>query len=116
MSTILANPTICFAHPAYRLKEALDAKGMDLSCFQVPSREDLAARIGEADIVVVSGLWDNALLDRAPRLRFVQSVSAGINQYDPEAFRTRGVRLASAQGANERAVSEHAIALILALA
>ncbi|HZZ23854.1 MAG TPA: NAD(P)-dependent oxidoreductase, partial [Roseiarcus sp.] len=36
-------------------------------------------------------------------------------QYDKALFAKRGVRLANAQGVNERAVAEHAIALILAL-
>ncbi len=110
------DPTICFAHAAYRLREAHDAAGGRPGSFQVGSKQELADRIGEADVVVVSGLWDNALLASAPRLRFVQSISTGVNQYDPDAFRRHGVRLASAQGANERAVAEHAIALILALA
>ena len=38
-----------------------------------------------------------------------------MDQYGKDALRGAGVRLASAQGANARAVSEHAMALILAL-
>jgi phosphoglycerate dehydrogenase-like enzyme len=48
-------------------------------------------------------------------LRFVQSISAGIDQYDKQVFRAHGIRLASAAGVNAHAVAEHAIALILAL-
>jgi phosphoglycerate dehydrogenase-like enzyme len=66
-------------------------------------------------VLVISGLWRNTLLASAPKLRFVQSFSAGTDQFDKAAFAKRGVRLASAQGANERAVAEHAIALMLAL-
>jgi phosphoglycerate dehydrogenase-like enzyme len=77
---------------------------------------DLEQQIGDADVLVVSGLWRNALLDRAPRLRFIQAVSAGTDQFDREALRARSIRLASARGVNARAVSEHAMALILALA
>ena len=79
------------------------------------SLEELEARIAEADVLVVSGLWRNHLLDRAPRLRFVQSLSAGTDQYDRALFQAQGVRLASGQGVNERAVAEHAMGLILAL-
>ncbi|MEO8715431.1 MAG: D-2-hydroxyacid dehydrogenase, partial [Acetobacteraceae bacterium] len=78
--------------------------------------EELAGRIGEADIVSVSMMWDNALIARAPRLRFIQSISAGIDQYDRAALQAAGVRLASAAGVNANAVAEHAMALILALA
>jgi phosphoglycerate dehydrogenase-like enzyme len=108
--------TVLFAHPAYQMQKRFEARGTGLRSFQVASRDELAARIGEADVVVVSGLWNNALLDQAPKLRFVQSISAGVDQYGQEAFRARGVRLASAQGVNANAVSEHAMALILAAA
>ena len=66
-------------------------------------------------MLVVSGLWRNELIASAPRLRFIQSVSAGTDQYDKAALAAAGIRLASAQGVNERAVAEHAMALILAL-
>ena len=107
---------ICFAHAAYQLKACFDAMDTGMASFEVRSREALTERIADADVVVVSGMWSNDLLTAAPRLRLVQSISAGMNQYDPAAFAARGVRLASAQGANERAVAEHAMALILALA
>ncbi len=60
-------------------------------------------------------------LDRRVILRvafpgFVQSISAGTDQYARDAFAARGVRLASAAGVNANAVAEHAMALILALA
>ena len=111
-------PALCFAHAAYRLKERCDVQAPDLAAaaFQVWDADAMSARIGEAEIAVVSGLWDNAFLDRAPKLRFVQSISAGMDRFDVASFRARGVRLASAQGANERAVAEHAMALILAMA
>jgi D-2-hydroxyacid dehydrogenase (NADP+) len=66
-------------------------------------------------VLVVSGLWRNELLARASKLRFIQSIGAGVDQFDRDALRTHGIRLASAQGVNERAVAEHAMALILAL-
>jgi D-2-hydroxyacid dehydrogenase (NADP+) len=68
------------------------------------------------DVLLVSGLWRNELIALAPRLAFIQSISAGTDQYSRDALRGAGIRLASAQGANERAVAEHAIALILAMA
>ena len=47
---------------------------------------------------------------RAPRLRFIQSISAGTDQYDARLVPGTGVRLASGQGVNARAVAEHAMA------
>ncbi len=108
--------TICFAHAAYQLGARFELRATDLQHFEVRSLADLQTRVGEADVVVVSGLWRNEFIAQAPRLAFIQSISAGTDQYDKAAFRAAGIRLASAQGANERAVAEHALALILALA
>ena len=50
------------------------------------------------------------------RLRFIQSIGSGTDQFDKAQLAARGMRLASAAGVNARAVSEHAMSLILALA
>jgi D-2-hydroxyacid dehydrogenase (NADP+) len=112
----LGEVTILFAHAAYRLKDALEKRRTDLKSIEVRSREDLDRMIGQADVALTSGLWRNDLLPMAPKLKFVQSISAGTDQYSKEAFAAKGVRLASAHGVNERAVAEHAMASILALA
>jgi D-2-hydroxyacid dehydrogenase (NADP+) len=107
--------TIGFAHVAYRAAEEFAARRTGLTHFEVRTAEELERRAPDADVLVVSGLWRNPLLATAAKLRFVQSFSAGTDQYDTALFRKHGVRLANAQGANERAVAEHAIALILTL-
>jgi phosphoglycerate dehydrogenase-like enzyme len=106
---------VCFAHAAYQLGDRLAARDTGLASFEVRNAADLARRLPEADVLVVSGLWRNEFLDAAPRLKFVQSISAGVNQYDQARFRDKSVRLASAQGVNEVAVAEHAMAMMLAL-
>ncbi len=106
--------TICFAHVAYRLGDDFKARKTGVAYFEARSADDLRARIGEADVLVVSGLWKNDLIPYAKRLRFIQSISAGVDQYGKDALKAVGIRLASAQGANARAVSEHAMSLILA--
>jgi phosphoglycerate dehydrogenase-like enzyme len=108
--------TICFAHAAYRMKQCFDALDTGIASFELRDRVELDGRIPEADVLVVSGMWHNGLIPHASRLRFIQSISAGTDQYDKAALQAVGVRLASAQGANARAVAEHAIALVLALA
>jgi len=108
--------TICFAHVAYRLQECFAVRKTGIRSFEVRTREALDERIGEADVLVVSMLWRDELIERAPRLRFIQSISAGTDQYSRKWLEARGIRLASAQGANARAVAEHAMALFLALA
>jgi phosphoglycerate dehydrogenase-like enzyme len=107
--------TICFAHAAYRLQDRFLSRNTGLASFELRSLPELERRIGDADVLVVSGLWRNELLARTERLGFIQSISAGTDQYDKPLLKQRGIRLASAQGANERAVAEHAMALILAL-
>ena len=62
---------ICFAHVAYRLDERFAALGTGIRSFVVRDPETLSARIAEADVLVISGLWNNALLDRASRLRLL---------------------------------------------
>jgi D-2-hydroxyacid dehydrogenase (NADP+) len=107
--------TIGFAHVAFRAAEEFAARRTGVAHFEVRTLEELERRAGEADVLAVSGLWRNTFLASAPRLRFVQSFSAGTDQYDKALFAKAGVRLANAQGVNERAVAEHAMALILAL-
>ena len=106
---------ICFAHVAYQLHERFAALDTGIASFTVRDAESLANRIGEADVLVISGLWHNSLLDRAPRLRVIQAIGAGTDQFPREELVKRGIRLASARGVNARAVAEHAMALMLAL-
>jgi D-2-hydroxyacid dehydrogenase (NADP+) len=108
--------TIGFAHAAYQLRDEYLARHGEAASFEVRTVEDLKARADEADVLVVSGLWRNEIMAGAGKLRFIQSISAGTDQFDKPALAARGIRLASAQGSNERAVAEHAISLILALA
>ena len=51
----------------------------------------------------------------APRLRIVQTLSAGYNTYDLDAARTAGVPICNNGGANATAVAEHAMMLMLAV-
>jgi phosphoglycerate dehydrogenase-like enzyme len=106
---------ICFAHAAYRMAERFAARGTGIAHFQVDTPEEFAARLGEADVVVVSMMWRNELLAAANKLKFIQSISAGMERYDADLIRARGIRLASAAGVNAHAVAEHAMALLLAL-
>ena len=109
------NIVICFAHVAYRLQERFAALETGIDSFAVRDPETLENRVGEADVLVISGLWQNQLLDRTKRLRFIQSIGAGTDQFPRAELARRGIRLSSARGVNARAVAEHAMALMLAL-
>lgn len=106
--------TIQFAHPVYRLAERFAPRDAGLPHFQTWDAAATRERIGEADVLVISGLWHDALLAGAPRLRLIQTCSAGYDHFGLAALRERGVRMANARGVNVDAVSEHALALMLA--
>ena len=108
--------TICFAHVAYRLQERFARRKTGIASFEVRSLEELHRCIAEADVLVISGLWRDDLVEPARKLRFIQAIGAGTDQFGREALKERGIRLASARGVNAQAVAEHAIALVLALA
>jgi phosphoglycerate dehydrogenase-like enzyme len=108
--------TVCFAHAAYQMKACFDALGTGIRNFELRDSDAFAQRAHETDVIVVSGMWHNALIPLAKRLCFIQSIGSGTDQFDKETLAARGIRLASAAGVNARAVSEHAMSLILALA
>jgi phosphoglycerate dehydrogenase-like enzyme len=106
---------ICFAHGAYRLAERFALRNTGLAHVEVRAADDLRRHLPEADVLVVSMLWKNELADIAKKLKFIQSISAGVDMYDKDVLRAHDIRLASAAGVNAVAVAEHAMALILAL-
>jgi phosphoglycerate dehydrogenase-like enzyme len=106
---------ICFAHVAYRLHERFSLLNTGIASFAVRDAETLENRVGEADVLVISGLWHDGLLGCAKKLGFIQAIGAGTDQFPRDELGQHGIRLASARGVNARAVAEHAIALILAL-
>jgi phosphoglycerate dehydrogenase-like enzyme len=107
---------ICFAHPAYQMKATFDALNTGIRNFEVRDRADLDRRIGEADVLVASELWHDGLIANASRLRFIQSINSGTDEYATTALAARGIRLASAAGSNAHAAAEHAMGMILSMA
>jgi phosphoglycerate dehydrogenase-like enzyme len=107
---------ILFAHVAYRFGDRFAPRQTGIRSVEVRNREDLDRAIPNADVLVVSGLWRNDLVDLGKKLKFIQSIGAGTDQFPRDTLAARGIRLASAAGVNANAVSEHAMALILALA
>lgn len=106
---------IHFAHPAYRLAECFARRDTAISHFQTEDHAKTLARIGEGHVLVLSGLWSNDMLDAAANLRYIQVCAAGYDQFDRDALRAKGLRLANGSGVNRNAVSDHAMAMILAL-
>lgn len=109
------NLTIGVCHPAYRIAPELQARLPGTAVFQEYSADAMAPRVPELDVLVISGAWRDDLLGRADNLKWVQAIGVGYNQFPLAELQRRGIRLTNAVGVNASAVSEHAIALILAL-
>lgn len=107
--------TIGICHPAYRIAEVLRRRLPQASVFQVSAADELQPRMGDVDVLVISGAWRDGLLEHAGRLRWIQSIGVGINQFRLEQLAKRDIRLSNAAGVNANAVSEHAMALILSM-
>lgn len=104
--------TTVVLHPQHQsgVKEALEAlEEIRLVC--PPSEADVRGALME-ESVLVTYIWKDAYLQ--PGLRWLQSHSAGYNQYPIEALRERGIVLTSASGVHI-VCAEHAIGLLLAL-
>ena len=86
--------TVCFAHVAYNLQTRFAKRETGIRSLQVWNRDELDAGVGEADVLVISGLWRNDLVEKATRLRFIQSIGAGTDQFGRDALSARGIRLA----------------------
>ncbi|MCC6457152.1 MAG: D-2-hydroxyacid dehydrogenase [Caldilineaceae bacterium] len=98
------------------MAQIFEKRATGLEYLQVWHRDDLKEKLRDAHVLVVSGFWNNELLEHAPKLKFIQSIGAGYDQFSLDLLRERGIRLASAKGVNRNAVSEHAMAMILSLA
>ena len=73
--------TICFAHVAYRMAERFALRNTGIGYFEVRTLDELTSRLGEFDLLCVSMLWRNEFIQRAPRLAFIQSISAGTDVF-----------------------------------
>ena len=109
------NTTVHFAHVAYRMEERYALRDPEVNYFQTWTPEETMRRIDDADVFVVSGFWDDDLLERAPKLKYIQSVGAGFDQFPLDELSRRGIVLANAAGVNQNAVAEHAMSLMLGL-
>ena len=81
--------------------------------------EELGARLTaeETGVLVVEGDFVfEEVFEKAPGLRFVGICRSGTNQVDVASATARGVVVVNTPGRNARAVAEHALALMLALA
>lgn len=77
-----------------------------------PAVDEVASAIDGAEILVTHA-WEPSFL--SPSLRWIQSVSAGVDQFPLDRLTAAGVTLTSARGVHAPQVAEHAFALLLSL-
>jgi D-2-hydroxyacid dehydrogenase (NADP+) len=77
-----------------------------------PAADEVASAMDGVGILVTHA-WEPSFL--TPSLRWVQSVSAGVEQFPLEELTAAGVTLTSARGVHAPQVAEHAFALLLSL-
>ena len=106
---------ILFSHAAYQMAHCFSLRGTEVSHSQAWSTEDTQTQLPTADVLVISGFWQDEYLDHANRLRYIQSIGAGYDQFPLDTLKARSISLANATGVNADAVSQHAMGLILAL-
>ncbi len=98
----------------------LDAAGACLHYMDpFPSAAAVAARAGEVDAAAIlsrQGPVGAAAMDAAPNLRIVARHGVGVDDVDVAEANRRGILVTRSPGSNTRAVAEHTMALILALA
>jgi phosphoglycerate dehydrogenase-like enzyme len=108
--------TIGICHGAYPVVPVLQKRLPHItSVFQEWSLDAMLPRMSEVDILCVSGFWDDAMLENATKLKYIQSIGVGYNQFPLGELEKRGIVLSNAVGVNSPAVAEHAIALILSI-
>jgi D-3-phosphoglycerate dehydrogenase len=83
-----------------------------------PSPDELRALLSDADLVLNGHTFmDAAVLAAAPKLRSIVFLGSGASSYvDLDAARERGIAVRTVPGYGDRAVAEHAFALLLAAA
>ena len=106
---------ILFSHAAYQMAHCFSLRNTQVSHSQAWSTEETQAQLPGADVLVISGFWQDEYLAQADRLRYIQSIGAGYDQFPLDTLKARGISLANATGVNADAVSQHAMGLILAL-
>jgi D-2-hydroxyacid dehydrogenase (NADP+) len=84
--------SICFAHVACWLHKRFCGAQYRYRRLRGARFRGVGEAHRQADVLVISGLWRDSLLDRAERLRFIQSIRADTNQFPRDKLKSRGIR------------------------
>jgi D-3-phosphoglycerate dehydrogenase len=83
-----------------------------------PDKESLARELADAEAIVVRSATfvDDAMMEKAPKLRVIGRAGVGVDNVDLDAATRRGIVVMNTPGGNAVAVAEHTFALMLAMA
>lgn len=98
------------------VREVLDHAGIAVRQAEDERPATVLRAITEADAVITRTGLDAAAMDAAPRLAVIGVHGSGFDGIDVAHASRLGIPVVSTPGANARAVAEHAVALMLALA
>ena len=112
MKIVLAEKVSPATLAVFAAEPELEVKTHD----QLP--EGLAAALADTDALVVRSAVqvDDALMEKAPKLRVIGRAGVGVDNIDAEAATRRGIVVMNTPGANAVAVAELTIGLMFALA
>jgi D-3-phosphoglycerate dehydrogenase / 2-oxoglutarate reductase len=82
------------------------------------SRDELLARVGSYDVLVVRSRTkvDAGVIARAPRLKLIARAGSGVDNIDTAAASAKGIEVLSSPESLVESVAEHVVGLMLALA
>ncbi len=109
----MADPVRIVLHPHHGagLADALRDQGLAVA---TPEHADgVVARLASGAEALVTYRWEDRFAVGA--VRWIQALSAGIEQFPLELLAQRGITLTSARGVHSPAVAEHAVALMMAV-
>ena len=118
MSVAFPSPddtTVQFGHFSYRMDERYSVRDSRANHFQTWTLEESIERISEADVYVLTGFFNEELLERATKLKYIQGIRVGYGQFPLEKLKERGIMFANAPHVIGNEVAEHAISLMLGL-
>ena len=110
-------------HPVVVIGEAIGAENLtrlrqahpDLEFRYCVERENYLANVPDAEIIF-SKQFPPGTLDLAPKLRWIQAGTAGVNHLIAAGIGERGIRLTNARGAHGTPIAEQTLALMFAFA
>ena len=111
MNIVYVGPTL----PEYTdVIESLLPEGFQLQIVHHESPQLLDC-IGAADFLITFVWITKDMIQAAPKLKLIQSITAGYDKIDVDAAARAGIPVATTTGANAVSVAEHIFAMILAL-